>query len=211
MPLPMVHLCVAKEYSIYTERFGDSPEFYLGNISPDAIHMRENVDRSNKRMTHLYKDGKIDISSVNEFVRESKNKADYDFYLGYGMHILTDYFWKQTVYKNFINRYNEDLHPIQSMDEAYYNDTDSIDITLYKQYQWRPDMWEMLGKAEISEVDIILRTDEIYRWNVRTLNWFDEFDTSKLKPLRYISYDEVIKFINNTVKDISIILDSESL
>lgn len=56
-----------------------------------------------------------------------------------------------------------------------------------------------------------MSADEIFRWNVRTLNWFDKFKISKLKPLRYISYDEVLAFINNAVKDISVIMVSERL
>ena len=38
MPLPMVHLSTAVKISILQGL--KSPEFYLGSLSPDAVHMR---------------------------------------------------------------------------------------------------------------------------------------------------------------------------
>ena len=42
MPLPMVHLSIAKNTLDAGYEFRNLPQFYLGSISPDAIHMREN-------------------------------------------------------------------------------------------------------------------------------------------------------------------------
>jgi len=58
MPLPMVHLGVA--YNIIESGFNvsDLPSFYLGVISPDAIHMRQNANKLDKHRTHLIPLGK---------------------------------------------------------------------------------------------------------------------------------------------------------
>lgn len=210
MPLPMVHLCVAKELSIYNSHLKDFPEFYLGVISPDAIHMRMNTNREDKGITHLVKDGKIDLKKVVDFLRQYKGTPEYYFMSGYGIHILTDYFWNQTVYMKFVGRYNDDFNPLQPMRDAYYNDTDSIDIKLYNESEWRPEIWEMLSKAQIFNVSTILSKDEIFRWNLRTLNWYDNF-TSHLNERRYISHDEVTEFCKDTGKQIRELFETEGL
>lgn len=52
MPLPMVHLAVA--HNILPNIDIAKPDmFYLGAISPDAIHMREGSTRQDKIRTHL--------------------------------------------------------------------------------------------------------------------------------------------------------------
>jgi hypothetical protein len=55
MPLPMVHLAIAVRAH---ELMGSepTPAFLLGSIAPDAIHMRPNATRDDKRKTHLLSD-----------------------------------------------------------------------------------------------------------------------------------------------------------
>ena len=50
MPLPMVHLSTAVK--INTLQGLKSPEFYLGSISPDAVHMRTGFVRDDKIRSH---------------------------------------------------------------------------------------------------------------------------------------------------------------
>ena len=56
MPLPMIHLAVAREYAKASANFAgliNCPEYYLGSISPDAVHMRPGTGKSDKGITHL--------------------------------------------------------------------------------------------------------------------------------------------------------------
>ena len=52
MPLPMIHLAVAVGVHTLAGR-EPSAAFLLGSIAPDAIHMRDGADRSDKERTHL--------------------------------------------------------------------------------------------------------------------------------------------------------------
>lgn len=52
MPLPIVHLGVAKEM-IEKLNITDIPAFYLGTISPDAVHMRNHSKKEDKNISHL--------------------------------------------------------------------------------------------------------------------------------------------------------------
>ena len=55
MSLPMVHLAVAYNWRSDDKNFKlhDDPDFYLGAISPDAIHARRDSTRDDKHKTHL--------------------------------------------------------------------------------------------------------------------------------------------------------------
>ena len=139
MPLPMVHLCIATNIFDYGFKEIDLPQFYLGTISPDAIHMRENSDRNDKSNTHLIPDGKkwTDINEneyyefIFEFIKRNKIFVNMSFLWGYMIHILTDMHWTKNIHNDFINKYKNDAYPIQDERMAYYNDTDILDQVLY--------------------------------------------------------------------------------
>lgn len=50
MPLPMVHFSTAVK--VNTLKDAKSPEYYLGSISPDAVHMRANYVSEDKVVSH---------------------------------------------------------------------------------------------------------------------------------------------------------------
>jgi len=115
MPLPMVHLSVAKKIIEAGFKITDSSLFYLGSISPDAIHMRENADRYAKKLSHLGNPSSVsmDFSEESEdgyvkimldFVSKNKEKINTDFLWGYIIHILTDMYWgKNDVWQSLQN------------------------------------------------------------------------------------------------------------
>lgn len=71
MPLPMIHLSVAVniEKSLGLE---NSPLFFLGSISPDAIHMR--IDSSSKDKNKIHYKGETKDESL-ENVRVMLKRA----------------------------------------------------------------------------------------------------------------------------------------
>lgn len=81
MPLPMVHFCTARECVHDISTLIDCPEFYLGSISPDAIHMRPGADKFSKRITHFHADSGQWINNVLKFLKQNKDKFNYSFLL----------------------------------------------------------------------------------------------------------------------------------
>ena len=53
MPLPMVHLGIAKNIHDSGFSLTEVPQYYLGSIAPDAIHMRPTSEITAKNKTHL--------------------------------------------------------------------------------------------------------------------------------------------------------------
>jgi len=207
----MVHLCTAREYAHDISAIINCPEFYLGSISPDAIHMRKDANWQNKRITHLHADGEHWKDNVLDFLRQNKAKSNYKFLLGYGIHILTDILWNETIYSEFKIKYERDSAPTQDITWAYYNDTDQLDFELYKKIHWREEVWNLLEKAKPFDIDDILSAEEIKAWNERTLHWYDSGSSYHKHPIKYISYKDITDFAQTAGKTIRNTLAEEGL
>jgi hypothetical protein len=205
MPNPMVHLSVAKNMLGLGFTPKDLSLFYLGAISPDAIHMRKDSDRAAKDKSHLLSGGKsrkeIEESEyfalLEEFVASNKHKTNMDFLLGYCAHILTDMYWAAQVYVKFNDAYQRDTAPLQEKKWAYYNDTDILDQTLFNECGWRAEIWRELQSADCFDFLDILSKDEINAWNERTLHWYDSGESQHKNPVRYITKTDAYGFIES--------------
>lgn len=206
MPLPMVHLSVAKKIIEYGFEVKNASQFYLGSISPDAIHMRLNSDRLAKKATHLVVDNEWDGRSeddffifVHDFIVKNKDNADVDFLWGYGIHVLTDRYWINRVHVKFLDDYKKDTKPIQDERMAYYNDTDIIDHILFNEYEWTKEVWLGLQNADCFDFFGLLSSQEIHLWNERTLHWYDGGSRHK-NPVKYIHKTDIEDFIDLCAK-----------
>jgi hypothetical protein len=204
MPLPMVHLSVAKNIIDSGFAMKDLSSFYLGVISPDAIHMRQNADRYAKNRTHLIPSGKKwnDVDECEyfkfllSFVQSNKDDGNLSFLWGYSIHILTDMLWTKNLYYSFVTKYKEDTAPIQDERWAYYNDTDILDQVLFNESPWRENVWKYLQKAKAFDFMELLSANEINSWNERTLHWYDSGESQHKNPIRYITKSDEISFIS---------------
>ncbi len=97
----MVHLAIAVKYF---ESQNIPNTFLLGSIAPDSIHMRNNTSRDDKIKTHFGGE------QTEPFLLESRYKElisqDIDpdwkwFVRGYFAHVLTDYYWVQSLYSRY--------------------------------------------------------------------------------------------------------------
>ena len=112
MPLPMVHLVVANRL-VDSMEIGDPAGFFLGAISPDAVHMRANFTREHKAISHLSTgtDKAQWFTNAVAFTKEGISAAD-AFAIGYGIHLMTDAVWRETLYPEYKLRYQADKAPI---------------------------------------------------------------------------------------------------
>jgi len=194
MPLPMVHLEVAKSL-IEVYNIINKGDFYLGTISPDAVHMRKNSSRDDKRITHLHSDNIDWKSKVTAFIKDNRSN---DFCIGYGIHILTDIYWDKTLYNSFKTNYYNDVHPIQDEKWAYYNDTDILDFELFRTFDNKKEIWNYLNNCNINFIEGIITPDEVRAWKERTLHWYDSGESQHKYPIKYIAKNDLLNFILET-------------
>ena len=207
MPLTIVHLSVAKKIIEAGFEIKDLSLFYLGSISPDAIHMRENADRYAKKITHLGNPSSVNMNFTDEsedeyidlkldFVKINNGKVNIDFLWGYIIHILTDMYWSKIVYNKFVEDYKKDTAPIQEERWAYYNDTDRLDQVLFNECDWKSDVWRNLQDVAYFDFLDLLSAQEIKAWNERTLHWFDSGESQHKNPIKYITQPDIENFIS---------------
>lgn len=126
MPWPMVHFAVAAEAA--SEPF---PEFLLGSLAPDSIHVRSN-DRIEKAKTHLMivAGEFLTDEQLYEVFEANLKQAEADprflhYLLGYLAHVYTDRRWTFEVYPAY------EAHPEGR--SRYHRDVQAIEFMLLRQ------------------------------------------------------------------------------
>lgn len=193
MPLPMVHLSVAvlAEKTLGIE---DRCAYYLGSIAPDGIHMLEQWTVEDKKRSHLGVRGTDDPSGVMAFLASDAAKSNRDYSVGYALHCLTDLYWNVQIMKIFDGCYPKEPCPVLTSREAYYSDTDQIDIHLYHTMSERKELWSLLEKSQGVDLPGVLSAKAAELWNKRTLRWYDQERTFSI-PITYIALQAVSDFL----------------
>ena len=194
MPLPMVHFAVADSL-VRTMGIEDEGAFYLGSIAPDSVHMRTAYTREDKDRSHLRIDRVLWKETVLAWIRTQQKAPQRDFRLGYGIHILTDYFWKERVYLSYAQRYRQDPDPAEDIRAAYYTDADQLDFVLYKIWPRCAAVWDALYAASAAGIEGLVSAWEVEAWKQRTLSWFDEGKSLHATPARYLRFEEITDFV----------------
>jgi len=165
MPLPMVHLLTARLWAEGAPELLESPDFYLGAISPDAIHIRRGVTRADKAVTHLDIWAVRSPKAVLEYLAERPGAFD----IGYALHILTDLNWVRHVRAAYPGIVGPDDRMIG---EIYYHDCEQADEALYASSPGRAAIWRLLERARAPEDHPLLSAREIEGWKARVLVGF---------------------------------------
>ncbi|HTX90636.1 MAG TPA: zinc dependent phospholipase C family protein [Anaerolineales bacterium] len=174
MPLPMVHLAIAVRLADSFPAAGE-PDFLLGSLAPDAIHMRAGARPADKDACHLRGvEGLPDLDRIRSLLAEGDRRSGplADFTAGYAAHLIADRLWMVLVYSEF-KRKLERLDP-EAMRKLYYLETDQVDFDIYRRADWRPRVWEGLARVSAPEFSPLLGAGEIAAWRDHTLHWFDE-------------------------------------
>lgn len=199
MPLPMVHLVVATKLCKLHSRDA-SPDFLLGSIAPDAIHMRPGTDQRDKQRVHLKDMPGENLEQVRSlFIKHYCESSEIsEFAEGYTTHILTDRLWEEKV----ITWFRQKVEAMREQDQRqlYYDETDQVDFDLYKMVSWREEVWRKLGEAVARDFDNLLTGEEIKGWQEQTLNWFEKLkEEPRIVPV-YIMGELIASFIQQAVE-----------
>ena len=191
MALMMVHLLAADHWAREHPEYLDSPEYYLGAISPDAIHVRFHDDKSRKDEFHLYNWQSLHREPLEAYWRE--RSAPFD--IGYGVHVLTDCQW--------VARYRERLPqlilPNGRVDvNTYYNDTFVTDFALYRTIPRLQALLALLERAEAPEDHPLLTRQEFVEWRQVILDGY-RGECPRHDPVRYIDEDYVLRFAADSI------------
>jgi hypothetical protein len=204
MPLPMVHLSIA--YRLVVERgFPDTGEFYLGSLSPDAIHMRDGTTGDDKKACHFGKDTPVafDLAALADMLKERRNAP---FAVGYAAHVLADKLWHERINAGFKARIQaagleNERHAI------YYREFDRLDLDLYDTAPCRPVAWARLASAHACGFPPFLSGPEVAAWRDRVLGWYDANPGKRLYEPAWSCAADVEAFIEAAAAEVGALLE----
>ena len=189
MALTMVHLLAARLWAARRPQYLNDPEYYLGAISPDAIHVRDHGDKSHKDEIHLHNWQSPHPDDVIAYWRG--HAAPFD--IGYGVHVLTDAQW--------VPRYRERLRgmmPDGRLDKSrYYNDTWMTDFALLRTHPELEAMLGLIAVARVPENHPLLTAYEFDEWRRLTVETY-RGECPKNDRVRFVTVDYVMDFIRDT-------------
>lgn len=186
MALPMVHLLIALQWAQDKPELKCNPDYYLGAVSPDAIHVRDGDDKSRKNEIHLNNWRRPDPDSVAEYWQAHFTPFD----IGYGIHVLTDGQWAE--------RFRADLPGIllpngKPDPELYYNDTCVSDFALYAESAHTAFLMDMVAKGAPLKDHPLLTEYEFAQWQQATINFYHR-PCPMNNPVRFIDRAYIERF-----------------
>lgn len=146
----------------------DTESFIVGNIGPDSGVPNEDKSNFNPppKITHWQNDNKnIDAEAFwNEYLSNNEIKNNYEahsFYIGYYVHLLTDIYWKEGLFKKkkqeplYKDGLDKDPNFIWTIKKDWYGldylflekNPDFIFFTLFKNVKTFPDYLEYFPKG----------------------------------------------------------------
>ncbi|MHB1153908.1 MAG: zinc dependent phospholipase C family protein [Eubacteriales bacterium] len=206
MPFQMTHLCIAKIISNNLSKYIDSlPQFYLGNIAPDAIHNRANYISDYKKVSHLCVGsenwGMITnnnewIDNILKFLDKYKNSPDYSFILGYCSHILSDLYNNITVWMPFKQKCLTESD--KEYGNLYHSESGKIEINLALTIADKDCFWDNLKRSKGIDLENIIFADEIemHKTNILYL-WFADKNIQDISGNKVVTYDGTLQFIKD--------------
>jgi hypothetical protein len=201
----MVHFAIGVRMR-QLHRYGLTSAFLLGSIAPDAIHMRPNINRDDKRRTHLLVDppDSDDHQRVRELLARywAEGPEVAEFVEGYAAHLLADRIWVKTLMRAFGARFPQSM-PDEELQALYYRETDWIDLDLYQRMLWREEVWAQLAAAKPMDFQPFLTAEEIGHWRDRTLGWYDTHKQESLRTPVFLSSSEVEGFASEAAQTIA--------
>ncbi|WP_055668664.1 zinc dependent phospholipase C family protein [Desnuesiella massiliensis] len=211
MSFVMTHLAVAKGINDKITIARNLNSFYLGTISPDCVHVRKDYNRDMKKNSHycVGNEGWCMVTNNQEWrdntlslLRSYRNHPDFDFFLGYFIHILVDISDNEKIYIPFKEKYTQEGLPLQDRGRAFYNDKSQNDFGLFNFYKWKNEVWTLLADSQGVDIRNIIEAKEAEEYRDIVLHQYDSGVSPYSEPIKFILMDDNIKFIENTIDEI---------
>lgn len=200
MPWPMVHFAISEilRDGMFT------PDLLLGSIAPDAIHMRGQVTREEKGVTHLVHNDKLPAKEViklkcYEYLPKRSEPEWKDFIVGYFSHIYTDLRWTETVYEEFEMNYTGALH---DMRKTYIQEVSQLEFDLLRSMRSSEPLFSLLLKAEGFTIDPFVTQLEVNQYRDTKVKWLKDLNNEPLITPMYFKIDNIQSFIIETSKEL---------
>ena len=194
MALSMVHLLAARRFARERKSIFNCPEYYLGAIAPDAMHVRFKDDKSRKNEFHLGNWTEPNDDQVFAYWKGHSSAFD----LGYGVHVMTDARWIPRIKRSFPDLVNE-RGAVSPM--PYYADVYQTDYALFEKSPERPEIFRLLASTHAPKDHPLLTAAEIETWRDMQLRFYDA-PCPYSEPVRHIDVPYIFDFLNDLLPEL---------
>ncbi|XMB87223.1 hypothetical protein RJG79_05320 [Mycoplasmatota bacterium WC44] len=223
----IAHLVIAdKVLNKFKDNIGfDTIAYYIGAIAPDSIKSKRDYTRNDMKYTHL-REGIRDkdwLKTKNqvEFQRRvkrfmgtyliNKDKVDFEFNLGYFIHLLTDEYNHKTIRQLVLKCANKRC--VTELDKEFYHmmvhELDSMDQYLLRNNPNIPNILKQMFNYEEELNNEYISHDIIER----SFDWIrsEHLPSMYNKHPKYLSYEIINDFIREVTEIILETLISEEI
>ena len=205
MASAIIHLAVAKEIEPYI-KIKNKKDYYLGSIAPD---MSKHVGKK-KNMSHFLIPN-TEIPDIEKFKIKYPNFYQYDFELGYYIHLFTDKIWTEDFLPKLIKNNSVKLKngnkinlSKEELKKSIYQDYTNLNIKVIEKYNMDLSLFYedfQIPNTKINEVPIDKLNILIDKMGIIIENSKQEklyiFDTT----LIYNFIEEVVEKLIEEIKD----------
>ena len=208
MPYTMTHLIIAGNVSkVFAKHIKNLPQFYLGNIAPDAVHNRANYISDYKNNSHLcVGDEKWGMITNNDewknnvisFLNNQKISENYDFIVGYCCHLLSDIYQNIALFIPFKQKYADEIE--KGIGNLMLRETNMIDIELALTHGKKDIFWSNIRQSAGVDLKDIIYATEIEKQKDNILNiWYSDKERQDLTSNEIVTVESTMNFIKNAV------------
>ncbi|MBM6383034.1 MAG: hypothetical protein JSY10_03440 [Paenibacillus sp.] len=190
MPWPMVYFAVASEISS-----NPSPEFLLGSLAPDSIHVRSDV-RSEKAKTHLMiEEGRFATDEeLRAFWESHRQQAELDpafwqYLCGYIAHIYTDRVWTFDIYPAY------EEHPDGR--KRYTQEVTKLEFMILRNRSGSHELLNKLNAGKAYDLGGLLE-QEVVQYRKVKVDFLSNPAHEPVEDLSILSMDVLEHFIHTT-------------
>ncbi len=207
MSFVMTHLAIAKEINDQMGIAKNLPSYFLGTIAPDSVHVRSDYHSDMKKIAHFCPgdEGWGRITDNQEWrdrtlglLQSYRNHPDFDFMLGYFIHILVDTYDNEKIHIPFKEKYAQLGLPPEERGRVFYNDKSQNDFALFNHYPYKDELWKTLRDSKGIDVENVIKASEADQYRELILHQFDSGVCSYDQPVRFFTLDDNMKFIGET-------------
>jgi hypothetical protein len=210
MAFPMSHLYIAQNIlDNMPIKPKDIPHYFLGTLAPDAIHFRKNYSRSLKRKSHLYINlEKHDLekfveswrTNVIELFCKNKSGDNFEFLLGYCIHIMTDIYSHKNIWIPFDLKYS-DRKDIDYK-KIYRDESLSVDYEIFQKNNYEETIFPIIGRAqEIDFLELITKADLCgIKDNILNKQYSSKSGIKVIENKYIIKYDKTMENNNKIIE-----------
>ena len=206
----MTHIYIAERVAEKLNCITDYSTYLLGSIAPDAVHAREDYNPTYKEKSHLFTEGlrwgKIENeaqveaweNSIRDYYNSHKESVDFDFLLGYTVHLFSDVYSSMNYYAPFVKAMGGNVEKVKPQ---FWKENFGYNYYLFLQYSKEHDLRAVLNAGKPVTLNGVITAEEIEK-RLRLLfeEEFTERDISDMDTYTLCSHETMRKLIDGSTE-----------